>query len=290
MSSTSVHDSKCLVYVNSAKRISGTDSSFQIQLQFNTRKKYNRAALVSANIPKTYYAIVSPKNTFILLENSTQITITVTPGTYNRNAFAYYLASLLTSCSLNNWTYTINIPNTNTGPETGYYYFAVIGNGASQPAFIFNEVGLCQQLGFDSNSTNTFVGNVLTSVNVTNLAAETSLYLHSDIVNDLNSENNILQDIYTNGYSYNSYIAYQNPNVEFNSKPFVDKGNIWSFWLTDENENVLNLNGSNMVLTICLFREPLVFRMIENYIIWKIHKNSAENKEVDLEEDPTENQ
>ena len=45
-----------------------------------------------------------------------------------------------------------------------------------------------------------------------------------------------------------------------------------------------------MVLTICLFREPLVFRMIENYIIYKIHKNSAENKEVDLEEDPNENQ
>ena len=142
--------------------------------QFNTRKKYNHVALVSANIPKTYYAIVSPKNTFILLENSTQITITVTPETYNRNAFAFYLLTLLTSSSLNNWTYTINIPNTNTGPETGYYYFGVTGNSAAQPAFIFNEVGLCQQLGFDSNSTNTFVGNVLTSVNVTNLTAETS--------------------------------------------------------------------------------------------------------------------
>ena len=88
--------------MNSANRISGTDASFQIQLQFNTRKRYNRAALVSANLPKTYYAMASPKNKFILLENSTQITITVTPGTYNRNAFAYYLASLLTSCSLNN--------------------------------------------------------------------------------------------------------------------------------------------------------------------------------------------
>ena len=102
MASTSIHNSICLVYVNSAKRISGSDSSFQIQLQFNTRKRYNRCALVSANIPKTYYAIASPKNTFILVENSTQITITVTPGTYNRNAFAYYLAALLTSCSLNN--------------------------------------------------------------------------------------------------------------------------------------------------------------------------------------------
>ena len=130
--------------------------------------------MVSANIPKTYYAIATPKNTFILVENSTQITITVTPGTYNRNAFAYYLASLLTLCSLNNWTYTVNIPNTNTGPETGYYYFAVTGNGASQPAFIFENIGINQQLGFNSNSTNTFVGNVLTSVNVTNLTAETS--------------------------------------------------------------------------------------------------------------------
>ena len=90
MASTSVHDSKCLVYINSANKISGTDASFQIQLQFNTRKKYNRAALVGANIPKTYYAIATPKNTFILVENSTQITITVTPGTYNRNAFAFY--------------------------------------------------------------------------------------------------------------------------------------------------------------------------------------------------------
>ena len=54
MASTSIHDSKCLVYVNSSNRISGTDASFQIQLQFNTRKKYNHVALVSANIPKTY--------------------------------------------------------------------------------------------------------------------------------------------------------------------------------------------------------------------------------------------
>jgi len=267
------HECKSFIYINSANRLTGTDSAFSIEVQYNSNKHYDRVAVMSANIPKCYYAVPSGRNTFTLVEGASNTTITVTPGTYTRGGFATYLSSLLSALSPNHYTYKVALPNTTNGPETGYYYYTVTGNGATQPSFVFSTY-ICQQMGFVANSTNTFIAGSLTSTVVTNLAAETSLYLHSDICWDYNSENNILQDIYTNGYNYNSYISYTNPNIEFNSKPLVMKGNVWSFWLTDENGQDIFLNGSNMVITLCLFREPLVYRLVENYILYKVNKSS----------------
>lgn len=280
---SSVHDTKAIVYIDSSKRALGTDGSFSINVSYNTRVPYDRVALMAANIPKTYYAIPQGRNTFVLTEGVTSITVVVAVGTYTRQGFATYLGARLTALSPSGWTYAVSLPNTSIGPETGYYTYTVTGSGGVQPTFTFG-TSMGQQMGFDPNTTYAFTGGALVSVNVTNLAAETSLYLKSNLVSDFNSQNNILQDIYTNLYAYNSYIYYQNPNVEFNSKPFLNPGNAWEFWLCDEDGNVLDLNGCNMVLTVCLFREPLVDRLVERYILLKTH--GAQLVDLDEDEDP----
>ncbi len=124
---------KCIFYINLANKISGTDSTFQYFLLLNPSVNNNKVVLLSANIPKTYYQVQNRYNTFILVESTHFITITVSPGTYSRNLFAIYLSTLLTNSSLSGFLYTITVLNTIFQPETGLFTYNVSGNSGIQP-------------------------------------------------------------------------------------------------------------------------------------------------------------
>ena len=150
-------------YLNSSDRREGKDESFSYQIDIPKDKKYDMVCLVSATIPKSWY-LVDDNQTFTLSENNVQTVITVPAGVYGRRSFAVQLQLLLTAGSVtsgNNFIYTVTTPNLSVGqPETDYILITVAGNGLVQPQIIIQKA-LYEQFGFNQNSTNIFVNNVL---------------------------------------------------------------------------------------------------------------------------------
>jgi hypothetical protein len=255
-----------LFYINSYNRTSGTNSNFSYKLNIDINKNYNKVVVLQASVPKTFYMISSTTNTFILKENSTNTVINVPPGNYDINSFKTVVQALLNTSSPNNWVYTITLPNTNITADTGLYTFAVSGN-TSQPSLIFTGTNnnCYENLGFMAGSTNTFNANTLVSVNVINFSLESTLFIHSDICsNRLND--NVLQEIYTTGVDYSSFIKYDCYSPELYAKDFVGKSDTYSFYLTDENGVLINTNGINMNITICIFHENDINEQVDSYI------------------------
>lgn len=256
----------CIYYVNSANKsnITETNSNFSYQFTNLNLEDFDRVVVLSASIPKSFYLIQSGFNTFILQEGITQTTITIPQGNYNRNSLASTVQSLLTSNSPNKWTYTISYPNINITADTGTYTFTVSGN-SSQPSLIFT-TSLYEQLGFNINSTNPFVSNTLVSPNVTNLSIETTLFLHSNMSQNLNSDN-VLQEIYSNGEASYSYINFINVCPHEYSKILNTSGsNVFNFYLTDEFGNIINTNGININFTIMVYKTNNIDRMIKGFL------------------------
>ena len=82
-------------------RISGTNSSFQskvIDLGSNT---FDTVCLVQSSIPKSNYNMPSGYNTFQLKEINTTVTVTIPPGSYNKNNLLTAVTTALNSASPN---------------------------------------------------------------------------------------------------------------------------------------------------------------------------------------------
>ena len=258
--------------VNSANRLSGTPYSFQIKLNIDNNQKYDRVSLISAVVAKTYYQVQAGSNTFQLSENETATLIVIPVGTYSRDSFANVLAGLLTANSANEWIYTITYPNLRTAAETGLFTYSVTGNNGSQPQFIMGSDNIHNQLGFQPNTTYSFVGNSLKSNHVCNFSSEPCIYIKSDICYNVVSSDNILQEIYTAGFRYNSFISYTNFNPEFNYKTLVNHNGLYNFYITDSNGVFLDTNGIDSTFTIMIWKSNKIDGLIEHYIKWSVNK------------------
>ena len=263
--------SKKIYYINSANRIEGSGSDFSYCLSIPIHSNFTYCSVIQASIPKSYYLVQENQNTFTLDENGTEYTITMPIGNYNRSSFIIKLQSLLND--IGSWTYVVTAPDTSNGdPETGKLTYSVSGNGGVQPKFIFT-LYLYETMGFNKNSTVSFVGNSLTSSNVINLQKESTLFIHSDLAN--NDTDNILQDVYTEDSSDYGRIIYRNTDLEKNSKQITTLDNVYRFYLTDENGLSINLNGLSWQMTIILYddSQKRTNDMIQQYIKYKVVKD-----------------
>jgi hypothetical protein len=246
-----------LFYIDSRKRTSGTDSDFFITLDIPVDNKYNAITCLQASIPKSYFLIDTPNNTFELVELGVPTTITLTPGNVNRRSFASILGTLLTSNSPNGWTYIITYPNASSQVDDGRYTFTVSGNSGNQPEFIFTN-GLWEQTGFNKNSTNVFVGDELKSVNTIKLVREDTLFIRSDKID--NSGNDILTPVFTSSNPDYSSIVYNNFEPSYNYRIMntaVSGSTTFNFRLTNEDGDVINLQGINMLLVVYIFKKDM---------------------------------
>lgn len=248
---------KRLFYLNSANRASGIDAcNMTLQIDIPTHEVFTHAVIVEANIPKSYYLIQAGYNFFTLEEMGENLLITIPPGNYSATSFRTVVSTLMTAASAtagHNWTYTISYPTGATVPNTGKFTYSVTGNGANQPSIV-TTTNVFEQLGFAANSTNTFVASTLTSTNVVKFVAEDSLYLHSDLISG--GGDDVLQEIYTSGIPDFAIISYKSPDLSALSKPLQpQKGNVYRFSLTDENNRTMNLNGLNWTATLLVYSE-----------------------------------
>jgi hypothetical protein len=256
---------KRIFYINSHERIEGSHSNFQYNIQIPPYE-FDGVCLLSAVIPKSYYLIRNGKNTFTLQELGVNYTITIPIGNYSATSLRSTLATALSAASGNGWVYTVTYPNISTSANTGKFTFTVSGN-TGQPSFIFT-TNVYEVLGFEPNSTVTFTANTLTSVNVVKLQVEDTLLLHSDICS--NGKDDILNEIFIAASPDFSNIKYQCPDVQAYSKSLsTQNNNVYRFSLTDEDGNMIDLNGLNIVLTLVLYKTEDIMK---NYIKFQLLK------------------
>ena len=269
---------KSTFYIDSQNRSSGTSSNFSINFNMPPQNSYNRIVVLQASIPKSFYLIASPNNTFTLYEptttstgsatcafgscassvsNSAYKTITITPGNYSKTTMINCLQTLLTLASslntvyLNHYVYTVGYPLQNT-PNTGKFTYAVQALLTPQPQIIFSSSSTVYlPMGFNRGSTNIFINSFLTSANVLRLQAKDTIFIKSNIV--ASSNKSVLQEIYTSCNPDFSVITFLQNDIELNSKEILYKDNTFSFSITDEDDNILDLNGLDVIFSICCY-------------------------------------
>jgi hypothetical protein len=254
--------------IDSSKRLpGGTDSDFHYQIQIPKIQSYSHACILDAIIPKSYYLVAAPNNIFNLIENGVTTLITVIPANYNVISWQTIMASLLTTNSSQGWTYTITYPDSKTQPDTGQFTYSVTGNGSLQPQISFpSNSTLYEQFGFPIASTNSFVANTLVSQNVLKFQQEDCLFLHSNLIttNTSDSTTDVLQAIMASSTPPFSNVVYSvGGAVEAKSHRLATStDNVYSFTITDEKNNVLNLNGLNCVFTIVIYQKDMINQII----------------------------
>lgn len=250
------------VYINSRQRDSGTNANFTYNIQFPNGFDYTHVVCLNALIPKSYYLIQEGENTFILQENATQVLIDIPIGSYLLTAFKNVIGALLTAASPNALTYTVTYPPPST-TDTGKFTYTQ-SNGTITSSFIFNGE-LFEPFGFLPNSTNTFTGTQLTSSTVIKLQSEDRLLIHSNMINNPGMDDILVSINSTTSINYSS-IAYECQYPEFYSHVLSSKhNNTYSFSLTDENNDIIKLNGLNMNITLLFYKKDPIFDQIRNF-------------------------
>ena len=261
--------------VDSSDRISGSTNNFIINIPMPNDNEYNRIILNSAIIPKSFYLIRDGYNTFILSEGVNLWTVSIPIGNYTLSEFLIQIQALLDDHTFIQFTYVMTFSK-----RLGKFTFTVSNNSGVQPSFIFT-TNVFEPMGFDKNTTNTAVGNVLTSSNIINLNPNEMIYVCSDLVN--NSENQILEAIPMSNIPDYSYQYYQNTSTHTIKELTNNRNQTFTFQIKDSFHRLLDLNGKNIVFTICCHKEHNTDELIrENILI-----NNAEKlgpKPVNLDE------
>ena len=248
--------SPTVIPFNSKNRVSGNASSFvSIPVDLNLNS-YDSVVLLAASIPKSWYNVPSNYNTFTLTEKGVSTTITINPGSYTKINLATKLATLLTAGSVtlgNNWTYTCTYPAP-TEPDDFKYTFTVSGNAGFQPSFTFTTVSPERQLGFEQNTTYTFVANTLVSVNAINLAYVLRMFIKSNVCDT--ATDGILAEILSVGsFPPQSVIFFQEFNIDLNTRVFnATNINSWQFTIVDSYGQEIDFLGIPWAFTLVFYK------------------------------------
>ncbi len=251
-------EERLFYYINSKDRISGTPENFNISLQLPPNNKYDKIAMSQIAIPKSYFLLDSSQgnNHFQLDENGTVVDITVAQGCYNQVSLATAIKNALDAQSPLGWTYTVQYDNPIITGNTGLYVYGVSGNSGVQPIFTFTSDDMSNVMGFATNSTNTFVGDALTSTQVIKLQRYDVINLRSDIC--VNYGNDVIYTVPVNAVDF-SYISAYNPNMGENCRDLEsNKSLIYNFRLTDASNRDIDLNGLDYNFVLCIFRKSRI--------------------------------
>ena len=259
--------SQQIVHINSAFRNSGTDSDFTYTIPIKPDNEFTHCAVISVSIPKSYYLIPEGENTFTIQENGNTFIVTIPPGNYNITSFIYVLNNLFTG-SLSH--YSVSFPDSKTESQTGKMTFRHT-NTQHNSDFIFENNHLPEVMGFARGSTNRFTINqttsTLVSTNVCNFQRESTIFLHSDIGSN-GGQDDILLELFASGNPDLSNINFENNgNLEEHSKLLTNNlTNNVRFSLSDEYRTGIDLNGINMLITLCFYQKEDINRLLTGFI------------------------
>jgi hypothetical protein len=263
-----------IVYLNSEDRISGTASNFTYQFDVPDGLKPDTCCVLSMIIPRSYYLVRAGYNRMNVIADSVVYPIDIEPGNYNANNFASTLLMKLNVLGLGQF-------NIELSSITGKYRYAYSGT-AADVAFQFEDPSrLGHQTGFDEVSTNHFVGGVLFSQNVLNFISTSTLFLHSDMVDDTES---VLQEIYADNTIPFSNLVYNCKVAGLYSKKMQNSNSsLFNFSLCDEHGKEVDLNGHEICVTLLLYKKEDLTRTFQKGFDVLIDQLKPDNEE-DLEE------
>jgi hypothetical protein len=248
-------------HLNSNNRINGNHQDFEIKVDITNGKivDYDSVVVLSASVPKSYYAIEDGRNTIDLIENSTTTTISITPGTYSASDFTNLIQGLLNDNSSQGWTYAMSI-----NLSTAKYTISVSGNGGNQPSINPKEV--YEKFGLLRNTITAFTGDSLTSINVVDMSPENDIFIHSNISRGSNTNDDILIDLFGSGVPPFGRIQFFNPEPDQYAKDLNTTSDVYRFYITDEDGNIKNLNGVNWTATLLFFKKSTIPQKIKDVI------------------------
>ena len=265
---------KFFFIVDSADRISGSSNNFSINIPMPTDNNYNRILVNSAIIPKSFYLIRDGYNTFTLKEGINLWTISIPIGNYTLSEFTTSIQALLDDHTFIAFTYIITFSK-----RLGKFVFTVSNNSSVQPSFIFT-TNVFETLGFDKNSSNLFVANTITSSNIINLNPNEIIYICSDLVN--NSQNQILEAIPMCNIPDYSYQYYQNTSTHTIKELTNNRNQTFTFQIKDSFHRLLDLNGKNIVFTLCIHKEDNTNELIKESLLLHNEDTLSSRKESKL--------
>jgi len=191
-------------------------------------------------------------------------------GNYNRKSFANVMQTVLNTnpdgVGLN---YTVTYPNSQSTADNGLYTIAATyGITQVNPVIAISLTIIGENLayatGFNPNTTNAFAGTFpiiststsasLTSVNVIKIQASDTLYIRSNMITG--GTDNVLQEVFSTSDPNYAAIVYQSFIPEMYAKDIATLNITPRFWLTDQDANIIDLNGQNMQIVLCLYRDP----------------------------------
>jgi hypothetical protein len=189
-------------------------------------------------------------------------------GSYNKINFASVLATTLTAASLasgNAWTYAVSYPSALAG-DTFKYTFSVSGNGVNQPQFILT-TNMNRQLGFEENTTYSFVANSLVSANCINLSYITRAFIKSNVC--LNAQDGILEEILNYGsFPMLSLCYYQQLSFDLNTRSYnTSASNSWNFALVDSFDRLIDLNGIPWSFSLVFYKRNDTHQIHKNELM-----------------------
>lgn len=255
------YDKTFIYHLNSNNRLNGEHQDFKVKIELTNGdiRDYDSVVVLSASVPKSYYAIEDGRNTFDLIENSTTTTITITPGTYSASDFVDLIQQLLNDNSSQGWTYAMSI-----NLSTAKYTISVSGNGGNQPSINPKEV--YEKFGLLRNTPTAFTGDSLTSINVCDMSPENDIFVHSTLARGANTNDDIIIDLFGSGVPPYGRIQFFNPEVDQYAKDLNKTSDTYRFYITDEDGNIKNLNGVNWTATILFYKKSTIPQKIKDVI------------------------
>ena len=242
-----------IYYINSKDRVAGTSSNFTYDIDIPDGSNFDSVCVLQMTIPKSYYLVRTHQNLVTLSLDGVSYPILVPLGNYNATTFTTALLALLNAASSNVFSMALST-------TTGKFTYSYVGS-AAVVQFIFTEPNLAHLMGFDLISTNTFVSNILVSSDVVDFVSTSSLFLHSDMVEDQSS---ILQELYVDNAVAFSNLVYQCKNPDMYSKTLKNTGSgVFNFSLTDENDLEVLLNGHDILVTLLLYKRENLTRLMK---------------------------
>lgn len=251
-----------LFYINSDTRDGGTTNDFTHRVDLRDHD-IDRVCILAANIPKSYY-MVHAHNTLTLTELGVDYTVTLPIGNYSRRSYKNELKTALNAATGNAWSYDITYPNIEQCDD-GKYTITVSGNSGSQPSLTFSANGsLAEMTGFVAGSTVAFTADSLKSANVIKMTHSDIIRIHSDICG---TTNDVLQEMYPHVPDYD-HVEFSNQGlVQHYSKHLTNDRHVsYRFYLTDGNNEKLDLNGLNWTMTLCVYRQDHLISDMEKML------------------------
>ena len=281
-----------IINIKSSERITGNISNFKSKPISLYNNDFDTVCLLTASIPRTFYNI--PSNSYFELHQNDGETeyiknINIPEGSYSITNLKTKLQEQLNLASSIN-TFEVFYKEPSEVQDFKFEFIKTSGVSTSIK-FKFN-TSLYSVLGFNKNSTNSFIDDSLKSANCVNLSRINTAYIKTDMVKNTS----VLSEILDYGaYQMMSLAFHQTQNIEMNSREFIKQPNgesSYNFSLVDSNDEEIDLNGIDYNFSIILYnrnrQHELHSREIKLNNMERMYKIEQEKEKIFKEVDEIE--